>query len=111
MRTAIVRNLFSIHVVVAALSVGHPLVAAPLSAHAADAPWIARGANGMVATDSKYASEAGKPENLGLVMEGLLPYGLSVHPDGRRIASTAGTEPHNEVWVLKDFLPALNRAK
>src|SRR3990172_5471750 len=27
MRTAIVRNLFSIHVVVAALSVGHPLVA------------------------------------------------------------------------------------
>ncbi len=48
----------------------------------------------------------GEPQNLGLTMEALLPYGLSVHPDGRRIAFTAGTPPRGEVWVLKDFLPA-----
>ena len=54
----------------------------------------------------RIAAKGGEPENLGLVMEGLLPYGLSVHPDGRRIAFTAGTEPREETWVLKDFLPA-----
>ena len=48
--------------------------------------------------------------NLGLVMEGLEPYGLSVHPDGKRIAFTAGTD-REEVWVLKDFLPALKNTK
>ena len=40
-------------------------------------------------------------------MEGLLPYGLSVHPDGRRIAFTAGTPVRSEVWVMENFLPAL----
>ena len=39
-------------------------------------------------------------------MEALEPYGLSIHPDGKRIAFTAGTD-REEVWVLEDFLPAL----
>lgn len=59
----------------------------------------------------RISAEDGEPENLGLVMEGLLPYGLSVHPDGKRIAFTAGTERSTEVWVLKDFFPALKTTK
>lgn len=59
----------------------------------------------------RISIDGGAPRSLGLVMEGLLPYGLSVHPDGRRIAFTAGTEPREEVWVLKDFLPARKTAK
>ena len=52
----------------------------------------------------RISAEGGEPQNLGLLMEGLEPYGLSVHPDGKRIAFTAGTE-REEVWVLQDFLP------
>jgi Tol biopolymer transport system component len=59
----------------------------------------------------RISAEGGEPQNLGLMMEGLLPYGLSVHPDGKRIAFTAGTERSTEVWVLKDFLPALKTTK
>ena len=54
----------------------------------------------------RISADGGEPQDLGLVMEGLQPYGLSVHPDGRRIAFTAGKPPRSEVWVLKDFLPA-----
>ena len=56
----------------------------------------------------RISAEGGEPEILGLSMEGLLPYGLSVHPDGRGIAFTAGTPPREEVWVIENFLPALN---
>ncbi len=59
----------------------------------------------------RISAEGGEPQNLGLAMEGLLPYGLSVHPDGRRIAFTAGTPVRSEVWVLKDFLPESKWAK
>lgn len=58
----------------------------------------------------RISAEGGEPQKLGLVMEGLEPYGLSVHPDGKRIAFTAGTE-REEVWVLKNFLPAPRPAK
>lgn len=58
----------------------------------------------------RISAEGGEPQNLGLVMEGLEPYGLSVHPDGERIAFTAGTE-REEVWVLKDFLPMRSTAR
>jgi len=59
----------------------------------------------------RVSADGGNPENLGLAMEGLLPYGLSVHPGGRRIAFTAGTPGRTEVWVLKDFLPPLKPGK
>ena len=52
----------------------------------------------------RISADGGRPQKIGLVMEGLEPYGLSVHPDGKRIAFTAGTE-REEVWVLKGFLP------
>lgn len=55
----------------------------------------------------RVAVEGGEPQNLGLKMEARVPYGLSVHPDGTRIAFAAGTEQRREVWVLKDFLPGL----
>jgi len=58
----------------------------------------------------RISAEGGEPQKLGLVMEGLEPYGLSVHPDGERIAFTAGTE-REEVWVLKNFLPASKPVK
>lgn len=54
----------------------------------------------------RISAEGGEPQNLGLKMEARVPYGLSVHPDGTRIAFTAGTGRRSEVWVLKDFLPA-----
>ena len=54
----------------------------------------------------RIATDGGQPESLGLVMEGLAPYGLSVHPDGRRIAFTAGTEIRSELWVLELPVPA-----
>jgi len=59
----------------------------------------------------RVAVDGGEPQNLGLKMEARAPFGLSVHPDGTRIAFTAGTERRTEVWVLKDFLPALKTTK
>lgn len=59
----------------------------------------------------RVSAEGGKPEYIGLRMEGLLPYGLSVHPDGKRIAFTAGLPPRSEVWVLKDFLPPVRPSR
>lgn len=59
----------------------------------------------------RIPADGGEPQRLGLVMEGLLPFGLSVHPDGRRIACIAGTLERFEVWELRDFLPAVRRAK
>lgn len=43
------------------------------------------------ASNSNIRTYALYSENLGVAMEGLSPYGLSVHPDGQRIAFTAGT--------------------
>ena len=53
MRRKIIRKLSSICSVVLALSGGIPFVAGEAT------PWVARGAKGMVAADSKHASEAG----------------------------------------------------
>ena len=47
--------------------------------------------------------ERGEPEKLPLTMEALRE--LRVHPDGTRIAFTAGTGK-GEVWVMENFLPA-----
>ncbi len=55
----------------------------------------------------RIPADGGEPPTLGLSMEGLLPYGLSVHPDGRRIAFTAGTPVRWEIWVMENVLPAL----
>jgi len=52
-----------------------------------------------------------EPEDLGLAMRGVKCEGLSVHPDGRRIAFTASTPMRSEVWVLENFLPAADTAK
>jgi Tol biopolymer transport system component/beta-lactamase regulating signal transducer with metallopeptidase domain len=45
----------------------------------------------------------GAPQRLGLAMDRLR--GLSVHPDGRRIAFTAGL-PEVEIWVMENLFPA-----
>ena len=58
----------------------------------------------------RVAASGGEPHSLGLTMEGLQPYGLSVHPDGRRMAFTAGKPHQSEIWVLKYFPAALETA-
>jgi Tol biopolymer transport system component len=74
----------------------------------------------------RISLEGGQPQRLGPAMEGLRPHGLSVHPDGRQIAFTAGpaqrggeagTGPAGDpiagdpIWVLENFLPALKAVK
>lgn len=59
----------------------------------------------------RVSVDGGEPQKLGLTMEGLFPNGVSMHPDRRRIAFTAGTPSRAEVWVLKDFLPVVNTGK
>ena len=56
------------------------------------------------------SGEGGERRNLGLAMNGR-PFGLCVHPDGRRIAFTSGTPRRPEVWVLKNLLPPPQAAK
>ncbi len=63
----------------------------------------------MAGQNSKFelwriSAEGGEPQSLGVTMKGL-PYGINVHPDGHRIAFTAGTPPRAEVWALENFLP------
>jgi Tol biopolymer transport system component len=45
----------------------------------------------------------GEPQPVGLTMKGMR--GLSVHPDGRRIAFTAGS-PEIEIWVMENLFSA-----
>ena len=56
--------------------------------------------------------EGGKAENMGLIL-GKLP-SISIHPDGQRIAfssSSLGTDSAPEVWVMKNFLPKMDKKK
>ena len=51
--------------------------------------------------------EGGEPQSLGgLAMEYIR--GLCVHPDGRRIAFTAGDDSA-EIWVMENFLPEIKK--
>lgn len=59
----------------------------------------------------RVSAEGGTPTYLGLAMDGLGQGGLSVHPDGRRIAFIAGQVYEAEVWVMENFLPALRAAR
>ncbi len=52
----------------------------------------------------RIPSGGGEPEQIGPGMAGLRPYGVSVHPDGRRIALTAGTPRRQETWVMESIL-------
>jgi Tol biopolymer transport system component len=47
-----------------------------------------------------------KTKNVGLTMDGIVPYSFSLHPDGTRIAYTAGKEIYyrEETWVLRNFI-------
>jgi len=53
----------------------------------------------------QISADGGAPENLGVTLSGPIPFGLSVHPDGRRIVFTAGMPRRPEVWVPKNLLP------
>ena len=46
----------------------------------------------------------GEPEEVGLEMNALRE--VRIHPEGTRIAFTAGA-PHWEVWAMENFLPEL----
>lgn len=53
----------------------------------------------------RIPSEGGEPEKLGLAMEGMTA--PRFHPDGQRIAFSAGNVWRREVWVMENFLPEL----
>lgn len=66
--------------------------------------------SGMSFTMWRTTPKGGEPMHLGISMEGVELYGISVHPDGRRIAFTAGTPLRGELWRLDNFLqPAQDR--
>ena len=50
----------------------------------------------------RISAEGGTPQKLGIAMEQLRE--LRVHPDGQRIAFSAG-QNKQEVWVMENFLP------
>lgn len=52
----------------------------------------------------RISAETGAADDLGLTIDARVPYGLSVHPDGKRIAFTAGTERRDEIWVLDNLV-------
>ena len=60
----------------------------------------------------RISAEGGEPQKLGLAMDSLGLFGLSVHPDGRRVAfhATIGDKFTAEVWVMENFLPELKAA-
>ncbi|MCH7823316.1 MAG: PD40 domain-containing protein [Acidobacteria bacterium] len=53
--------------------------------------------------------EGGEPQKVGLEMNRLGQRGVSIHPDGRRLAFHAllPQGPRFEVWVMENFLPEL----
>jgi Tol biopolymer transport system component len=54
----------------------------------------------------KISAKGGEPQKLGLASTTARQTSLSLHPDGQRIAFTAG-EPKFDVWVMENFWPAL----
>ena len=56
----------------------------------------------------RIPAEGGEPQRLELAMENLVD--LRVHPDGRRLAFTAG-QKKAEIWVMENFLPATEGTK
>jgi Tol biopolymer transport system component len=56
----------------------------------------------------RISASGGEPEQVGIAMDRLR--GLRVHPDGQRIAFTAGA-PEMEIWVMDNFLPTAQTAK
>ena len=68
--------------------------------------------SGMSSEMWRIPAKGGQPERLGLSMDGVELYGISVHPDGRRIAFAAGTPLRGELWRLDDLLePAPDSAR
>lgn len=58
----------------------------------------------------RIPAKGGEPQKLELEMSNLMH--LRFHPDGRRIAFTAMTQPEKaEVWVMENFLPNLKDKK
>lgn len=57
----------------------------------------------------RISAAGGEPEKLGLSMEEM--HYLSAHPDGRRIAFSAGSPSKDEVWVMENFLSAAQTRK
>ncbi|NIN12142.1 MAG: hypothetical protein GTO61_12200 [Gemmatimonadales bacterium] len=74
-------------------------------------PWETAGEHGFEFW--QIPVEGGEPEPLGLRMETLVPYGLSIAPDGRRLAFTAGPRSgfYDPIAALENFLPPLKAEK
>ena len=57
--------------------------------------------------------EGGEPEKLGVTQEFLGLHGMSLHPDGNRVAyqATKGGKYRTDVWVMENFLPEMRASK
>jgi Tol biopolymer transport system component len=55
----------------------------------------------------RIAAQGGEPQRLDIAMPGLVE--IRVHPDGRRIAFSAGM-PKPEIWAMENLLPMLQAA-
>ena len=51
----------------------------------------------------RLLAQGGTAEPTGLVMEGL--HSISIRPDGKQIAFSAGMEPKQGIWMMENFLP------
>ena len=65
--------------------------------------YFATGPEAKRATLWRLPAEGGEPQAVGIAMDGLRD--LSLRPDGRSIAFTAGW-PSTELWVMENFLPS-----
>jgi Tol biopolymer transport system component len=55
--------------------------------------------------------DGGEPQRLGVTMEGRIPYGVSMSPDGRRLALAVGSlsQVYDPIAALENFLPPVER--
>lgn len=84
------------------------LVWTPDGSHLLFGRWRHWGAQNPTVELWRVPAKGGEPQRVGLAMDRLRD--LGIHPDGRRLTFTAG-ELKAEVWVLENFLPALQASK
>ena len=56
----------------------------------------------------RVAADGGEPRKIGVTVKRMSQ--LSIHPDGRRLAFSAGRN-NDEVWMMENFLPALEESR
>jgi dipeptidyl aminopeptidase/acylaminoacyl peptidase len=89
---------------------GESLPGYPVLAWTPDGSQVLFTKSGTGPKDQKYEvwrvpAEGGVPQKTDLAVAGAGLRDMRVHPDGQRIAYTAGEPMKSEVWVMENFLP------